>query len=111
MQFKELTEEEASQLTFASGRQRTTNSPYADLLKAVKAGKKVLVELEKDKTMRHLKWGISQAAKRADIQIEMKVLDDQSGVVVSLVSGEHAPEPASDTAAAETTPAGRKSRT
>ena len=100
MEFTELSEEELGAMQFASGRERKGKSPYDDPLKAVKEGKKVLVKLEPGKQIRHLKWGLSQAAKRSGIKLDMKVPADQSGVVVSV----HVEAPVPHTEAGQTDP-------
>lgn len=84
MEFTELSEEELGKLKFANGRTRTGSNPYGALLEAVKSGKKIQVKLEEGKALKNLKWGLSQAAKKAELQIEIQVLADLSGVVVSM---------------------------
>ena len=107
MEFTELTEEQLGEMQFAGGKGRKGNNPYGDLLLAVKDGKKVLVKLEEGRQIRHLRWALSQAAKRSGMKVEIKVLADQSGVVVSLPTETLAPpaeagEPAPDAPAAGT---------
>jgi len=84
MEFTELSAEQVGTMQFAAGRERKGKDPYGGLLQAVKDGKTVLAKLEAGKQIKNLKWGISQAAKRAGMKIDMKVPTDQSGVVVSL---------------------------
>ena len=88
MEFTELSEEQLGTMQFAKGRERTGKNPYGDLLQAVKDGKTILAKLEAGKQIKNLKWGLSQAAKRAGMKIDMKVPADQSGVVVSMLKAE-----------------------
>jgi hypothetical protein len=92
MDFKEVSEEEIGAMQFTSGRARNGKDPYGDLLQAVKSGRKVLVNLEEGKALKNLKWGLSQAAKKAEIKIEMKVLADKSGIVVSCSDAAQPPQ-------------------
>jgi hypothetical protein len=83
LDFKELTEEELGALQFESGRTRNGKKPYDDFLAAVKTGKKMLVKMAEGQALKNLKWGLSQAAKKAEIKLDIKVLTDKTGVVVS----------------------------
>lgn len=112
MQFTEVTEEELGQLQFASGgRSRNGKNPYGDLLEAIKGGKKVKVLLEEGKALKNLKWGLSQAAKKEGMKIDMRVLADSSGVVVSYAGTVQAPSAESDETKTETPTTGSRSRT
>ena len=60
--------------------------------------------------MKNLKWGLSQAAKKADIKLDIRVLADQSGVVVSIPVEAPPPQPEAGATEAETPTAGARSR-
>jgi len=90
MQFTELSEEQLSEMQFVNGMKRNSKNPYGDLLQAVSGGKKVLIKLEAGKQLKNLKWCLSQAAKRSGTKLDIKVLADKSGVVVSLASAQPA---------------------
>src|SRR5690242_4240255 len=91
VKFEELTEEEEQSLQYAAAGSRTSSNAYGELLEAVKAGKKVKVGLEGNQKVKNLKWNLSQAGKRANVKLEIKVLADQSGVVVSSPDAKPAP--------------------
>ena len=110
MQFTELSEEQLGEMQFASGRERNGKNPYGDLLQAVNGGKKVLVKLEEGMQLRNLKWRLSQAAKRSGIKLDMKVLADKSGVVVSIPSEAQRPQTEAGDPNPETPAPGTRSR-
>jgi hypothetical protein len=84
MQFTEVSDEEVEKMQFESGRGRGGKNPYGELLEAMKSGKKMRVNLAEGQQMKNLKWGLSQAAKREGVKLDIKVLADKSGVVVSV---------------------------
>src|SRR5579871_3054507 len=110
MQFTEVSEEELAQLQFAGSRGRAGKNPYGDLLEAVKSGKTVKVPLEAGKQIKNLKWGISQAAKKADMKVDIRVLADQSGVVVSCTEALQPSQAEAGASDAEAPAAGARSR-
>jgi len=110
MQFTEVSDEEVGQMQFESGRGRGGKNPYGDLLQAVKSGKKMRVTLEEGQQLKNLKWGLSQAAKRSGMKLDIKVLADKSGVVVSLATEIQPPQAEAGESGQEAPAAGARSR-
>ena len=110
MQFTEVSAEEIGQMEFAGRKERSGKNPYGDLLNAVKGGKTVKVPLPDGKQMKNLKWGITQAAKKADIEITIRVLFDQSGIVVAKAETTPSVQPEAETPGPEAPAAGTRSR-